>query len=443
VRQGLSFVFLRPVIDSYGGGRSSHSGVIFLGEADGSHAVQLTPGDVEVSFVGIADANDSAILYYVEEASAGASFRLQRRDLSPGKTTTVATIEPLGSFPSGTLSPDGRRTALFDHDGLDVIDAETGSRQRLLTHDLSACEDVRLGDCRIYTPRGWSPDGQMLLVDVGFYEGGTTALVDLRQQPPKEIESTTITLGSAWSPPSDAFCTTGAAIPQTRGLFIAKAPEWEPQNVLEQRVYSCVWVDDHRIAVVVPGSEQVNGFPQPTSAIGVFDTSTGQLSVLTEFGRPSLELVDLSNGHDVIFTTAGPDGRPQRVGLADGSRAPLLQPGDRLLGVVPAAILPARLRVATPPYRDCGVVTGGCEVKVVNVGSGGLAIQSTEETTQKTEVLAQGDHICLPLGAYLMDGAKRWRITTETYFSGWIAQGDPQVPDKPFLEATGRRCRNG
>src|SRR3989304_2912209 len=170
-----------------------------------------------------------------------------------------------GRLGEASVSADGRYVAFSHIDGIDLLDLAAGERQRLLTRgDRDACIGGDISECVGYGIPQWSPDGRLLLVGKGFYEGAAAIVVDPFQEPPAELISASIggplPSSAVWSPASDAFCAYGQYAAQS-GLYLASAPDWQPQNLLpEYEVYDardpryvgrtvtgCAWLDQDRI----------------------------------------------------------------------------------------------------------------------------------------------------------------------------------------------------
>lgn len=117
------------------------------------------------------------------------------------------------------MSPDGSKLAVLDERGLWRIDRETPDTPRLLAHSAR--------DPGALSLRGWSPDGQSLVIDVSV--GDMPALVVL------SIEADDITL--APSP----LCTRACDIGTTWSLTGSdKAQMWVTWNTLAQGCYATI-----------------------------------------------------------------------------------------------------------------------------------------------------------------------------------------------------------
>jgi len=71
------------------------------------------------------------------------------------------------------LSPDGSRIAFSDGRGVWLSDVPQGAPRLIAEHQ------HRNDFCGVWRVRNWSPDGKRLLIDVGCYEGGYSAVMDV------------------------------------------------------------------------------------------------------------------------------------------------------------------------------------------------------------------------------------------------------------------------
>lgn len=81
------------------------------------------------------------------------------------------------------LSPDGRRIAFSDGRGVWLSDIPQGMPRLIAEH-------YRGGFCGVWIVRNWLPDKKHLLIDVGCFEGGYSALMDVDTGEVKEIPRT-------------------------------------------------------------------------------------------------------------------------------------------------------------------------------------------------------------------------------------------------------------
>jgi Tol biopolymer transport system component len=71
------------------------------------------------------------------------------------------------------LSPDGTKIAFSDGRGVWLSEVPQGAPSLIAEHQ------HRNSFCGVWRARNWSPDGKHLLIDVGCYEGGYSAVMDV------------------------------------------------------------------------------------------------------------------------------------------------------------------------------------------------------------------------------------------------------------------------
>ncbi len=451
-------VFLRPEVDVHW----EPVGVIHMSDiAGGPDAVQLTPADVRATFVGLAEQDGATILYYLAPDQAGDSFNLEARDLATGETTTVGSTERAEdeTYQLGRLSPDGRYVAWGNREGIDLLDLTTDGRRRILTGNRGACEGGALGDCYGYWVRAWSPDGRLLLVQKTFWEGGVSLVVDPFQEAPQEIGQVLVggelaPFTAAWSPTSDAWCGHGHyEFPS--GLYLSRQPEWQPSNLLPEyellegnvpwrNVSDCVWLDEHRIAfsTSITGSEA--GVSDDITTVSIYDLETASVTPLVEFASAMIppELFTVPGSSTGLIFNDRESGQPGLLNTTDGARSPILEPGDVVVAVTQPIAWPDEIVAATPQIEPCVPLIAHCEVKVTNVAPDKLNVR--EGANQDTRVvggLSEGEIVCLTRSAVSgEDDFRWWPMRSQAGLEGWVAQADPQQPERPWLTATGRKC---
>jgi hypothetical protein len=451
-------IFLRPEVDAYG-----DVGVIHMSDdLASSNVVQLTPADVRASFVGLSEDDGTGTLYYMAEGETGNVFTLETRDLASGETTTLASIEPReGVSPSGSLSPDGRYIAISYRDGIDLLDLTTDARRRILTNNLAACEGGALGDCYAYWVGAWSPDGDLLLTRKTFWEGGVAVVVDPFREVPQEIGPSfppgeRVPEIATWSPTGDAWCGYGH-YETPSGLYLSEQPEWQLRNLLPEyetyesgapwrNVADCVWLDEHRIAFVTFTTDPEGGGSEYSTTVSIYDLETAAVTLLADFGTASSPvfwsaLFEVPGANALVFNDRK-SGQPGLLSATDGARTPILQAGDIVVAVTQPIALPEGIVAAEPEVRPCAPLTVDCEVQVTNVAPDQLNVR--EGPGQQRVVLGQvseGEIVCLTgTSVFSEDGFRWWPVRSQAGVKGWVAGGDPQQPERPWLTATGRKC---
>jgi len=423
----------------------------------GSNVVQLTPGDVRASFVGLAEGNGTTVLYYIAAGEIRNVLTLEARDLGTGETTTLASIEPTehGDLGVGSLSPDGRYVAWSNPDGVDLIDLSTGGERRILTSNYGACGTRPPSECYGYADPVWSPDGRLLLVQETFWEASAAVVVDPFQEAPQVAGQPLFGLWVspvAWSPDSDAFCAHGDQFQGTDSLYVSQQPEWQARDMLEspepgslRYMRDCAWLDQQRIAFVIQTQEVRDRAHEYASAVSIYDLETdavtplAELGVSSDAGRPNLFPVP---GTSILVVNDSGAGQPGLLDTTDGTRTPILQAGDLVVAVTQPIALPKEIAAATPQVQSCVPLAAPCEAQVTNVSPDRLNIR--KEPSQGTDVVAtvsEGETVCLTGSSQFgEDGFRWWPVRSQSGVEGWVAHGDPQEPERSWLTPTGRKC---
>lgn len=84
---------------------------------------------------------------------------------------------------SPVFSPDGR-TLAYGFNGLHLYDLDSGQDTHVLTNLGNLLGEPYVFSKEVYVPGDWSPDGSMLLIIMGYYEGSTLAVMDLEAEQP-------------------------------------------------------------------------------------------------------------------------------------------------------------------------------------------------------------------------------------------------------------------
>ncbi len=137
--------------------------------ADGSPARQVTLEPRSVLDFGLSP-DGSQIAY-----TAGGNLVRANAD-GTGSAALSPVVDRPGSGAQPAWSPDGQLIA-FVRDGIWLIPAGGGARTELLTDNFET--DTPPVEIRIYMRPRWSPDGTMLLISVGYYEGSGLAVLPI------------------------------------------------------------------------------------------------------------------------------------------------------------------------------------------------------------------------------------------------------------------------
>ncbi len=435
VERAPRLIFLRSQPDPF-----SPLGVIHVSYLDGSNVIQLTPADVDAIYVGLVVDPQSAVptLYYLARQDENA-HALWRLDFGTAERSSIFAFE-VEVFTTASVSPDGRFIAFLHIDGTDLLEVATMERRGLLP---GGCQS---GGCHGYAPLSWSPDGTLLMAGEFYPDGGYAGIVDPLEDSPEFISAHGGGHGE-WSPLGDTVCTTGL-YGQPSGLFLSHAPTWQDtRDALEGNPHfdtriayidDCVWLDENRIAFT---SQDTFG-----GASGVFsyDLTTDEVVQVYSIEGGCHDIVAMPGVLSVVYqpcTTRQRDTRPEIVNLQDGSHTPVLQPGDWVVAVTQPIALPEGIVAAAPEVRPCAPLIAGCEAQVTNVAPQRLNVRVVPDTEATlTGKLSEGDVVCLIGSSALADGFRWWYARSESGIEGYVAQGDPQEPDEPWLTPTGRKC---
>ena len=146
---------------------------IFRLEKDGKTTHQVTSESTDVGAYDVSPV-DGRVAYVVNN---------QLVVINPdGTVRTVlvdgGAVDPnnpvLNSLGSPVWSPDGRTLAYAYH-GLNFYSLDTGSSTLVLENKFSDQAGLKIA-VELYSPHSYSPDGKKLLINIGFYEGGTMAI---------------------------------------------------------------------------------------------------------------------------------------------------------------------------------------------------------------------------------------------------------------------------
>lgn len=143
---------------------------IFWLAKDGRSLQQVTfePSNVDAYDVSSADGGIAFItdnqLFQVDAAGAGRRLLIDGGPLDDNNRWTNGLGAPV-------WSPDGKTLAV-GHGGLSFLDLSTGESRTVLQNQIDTSAGFPIVK-EVYAPRAYSPDGSKLLIDIGYYEGGT------------------------------------------------------------------------------------------------------------------------------------------------------------------------------------------------------------------------------------------------------------------------------
>ncbi len=100
-------------------------------------------------------------------------------------------------------SPDGT-TLAFGQNGINIYYFSDSTFENLLPNNLEPLEGVYPFPQALYTPLSWSPDGERLLVDIGFYEGATLGVFDPSSGNVNRLGDFMVCCHPYWSPDSSS-----------------------------------------------------------------------------------------------------------------------------------------------------------------------------------------------------------------------------------------------
>lgn len=139
-------------------GRDSHSLQQITFEPLDVGAYDVSPADGRVAYI----TNNQ--MYLVDEAGAGRQLLIDGGPVDDNNRWTNSVGAPV-------WSPDGR-TLAYSHGGLSFLDVTSGTTSQVLENQIDTTPGFPVVK-ELYSPRAYSPDGSKLLIDIGFYEGGT------------------------------------------------------------------------------------------------------------------------------------------------------------------------------------------------------------------------------------------------------------------------------
>lgn len=111
---------------------------------------------------------------------------------------------------SPVWSPDGNQIS-YGYNGLNLSNPDGSNLRLLLQNKYKTMEGGLIIVEEVYGPAAWSPDGKKLLVNIGYYEGGSKGLLNLSDNSLLRFTGGDLCCSSNWSPDGSRIVTTSAA----------------------------------------------------------------------------------------------------------------------------------------------------------------------------------------------------------------------------------------
>lgn len=143
---------------------------IFRLDVDGHtlHQITFEPLSVDAYDVSPADGSVAYVtnnqLYLADASGAGRRLLIDGGPVDDSNRWTNSVGTPV-------WSPDGQSLA-YSHGGLSFLNLSTGAMNKVLQNQIDTSPGFPLVK-ELYAPRAYSADGSKLLIDIGYYEGGT------------------------------------------------------------------------------------------------------------------------------------------------------------------------------------------------------------------------------------------------------------------------------
>ncbi len=209
---------------------------VFRLERDGQTVHQLTFEPVKVDTYDVSPKDGSLVyvsnnqLIWVDVNGAGRRILLDGGPLNEDNKFTNAISNPI-------WSPDGQ-TIAFGHGGLTLYAFSSGSTNTILPNQIDTSAGFPMVR-QLYSPIRFSPDGNKLLVNITFFEGGTIAIYVLSGS----------TLVQLHRPDGGNVCCNAFWIPDGSGLYLASPY----LGMLESGLYY-INAATGEVTILLPGS---------------------------------------------------------------------------------------------------------------------------------------------------------------------------------------------
>ena len=103
-------------------------------------------------------------------------------------------------------SPDGSQIS-YGYNGLNLANPDGSNLRLLLQNKYKTMEGDLVIVEEVYGPAAWSPDGKKLLVNIGYYEGGSKGLINLSDNSLLRFTGGDLCCSSVWSPDGSRIVT--------------------------------------------------------------------------------------------------------------------------------------------------------------------------------------------------------------------------------------------
>ena len=291
--------------------------------ANGSPARQLTLEPRSVLDFTIAP--DGSRMTY----TAGGSLIVANVDGSGGEELSPVVERP-GAGAQPAWSPDGQLIA-FVRDGIWVVPANGGARTELLTDNFD--ENTPPDEVAVYLNPRWSPDGTMLLIDIGYYEGRGLALLPITGG--EALPLPTLATQGAWLPDGRLLVWDYGHAYTEPGLYLV-----DPANLNE---YTTILDSTWNILDAMPLAAEAARILRTANGDGMGPSTVQPFLVpvlpealpIAEGQGGLLEMPELSpDGHyaaglrNLNYGDYGPAGRLVVINLTNGERFGVETPGE-------------------------------------------------------------------------------------------------------------------
>jgi len=189
---------------------------------------QVTADGQTVVYIGLGVDAAGAGLAPVEDTKAtdrGTVFVVDGRqpDQARGVAACEAVVAPagwvVGCRDGLALSPNGQELSFADGRALWTVGLSGDSPHKVIDQYLIPVDGP---GSRIYSPQAWSPDARRILVQVGGYEGSSSAVIDLPGGKPRDVPATGNYSQRRYS--EQVWLPDGDALLVTQGDVYRKAP---------------------------------------------------------------------------------------------------------------------------------------------------------------------------------------------------------------------------